>query len=160
MTEGEVQASLCRVIKMRASKCGWPMLRLVAALWLPNITTWAGQSFASIEVGVLLDDKHFATQLAQQWMSLIEAELCALLPRSRALKRTQRCALTQSAPTCRSVSSPHGPAQEAAVRESSSLHGVGRAERRTSAATRGARLIRKLVDSPRQRLGAAAATES
>lgn len=36
--------------------------------------TMQGQE-RNIEVGVLLDDKHFATQLAQQWMSLIDAKL-------------------------------------------------------------------------------------
>lgn len=38
--------------------------------------TMQGQE-RNIEVGVLLDDKHFATQLAQQWMSLIDAQLVA-----------------------------------------------------------------------------------
>jgi phosphatidylserine/phosphatidylglycerophosphate/cardiolipin synthase-like enzyme len=36
--------------------------------------TMQGQE-RNIEVGVLLDDKHFATQLAQQWLSLIDAKL-------------------------------------------------------------------------------------
>ncbi|HET8933820.1 MAG TPA: DISARM system phospholipase D-like protein DrmC [Polyangiales bacterium] len=36
--------------------------------------TMQGQE-RNIEVGVLLEDKHFATQLAQQWMSLIDAKL-------------------------------------------------------------------------------------